>query len=161
MLCVATLGLYAPFFQVGLRKLLFNQSFFGNRDFRFLGRGSDLFPTWLIGLPLTVCSFGIGWAWWRALTHRYCWAHTTFAGRRFRCTVTGLKLLRLWVGNFLVIALTLGLGMSWATLRTLRFWTKHIELIGEPELTTIEQDSRATSATAESFADFLGFDFGF
>jgi uncharacterized membrane protein YjgN (DUF898 family) len=51
--------------------------------------------------------------------------------------------------------------MSWAMLRTLRFWTKHVQLIGEPDLITVEQDSSAASAVGESFADFLGFDFGF
>lgn len=161
LLCPLTLGLYTPFLQVRLRKLLFNQTYFGDQGMRFPGRGKDLLAAWLFGLPLTVCTFGIGWAWWRALTHRYCWAQTTFAGSRFRCTATGGKLLWLWVGNFLVIVPTLGLGMSWATLRTLRFWTKHIQLVGEPELATIRQVDRATSAVGESFADFLGFDFGF
>lgn len=161
LLSLVTLGLYVPFLQVRLRKLLMNQTYFGDRVFQFPGRGFDLLPAWLFALPLTVCSFGIGWAWWRALGHRYCWAHTTFAGGRFRCTATGGKLLWLWVGNFFLIVPTLGLGMSWATLRTLRFWTKHIQLVGEPELVSVQQDARATTAAAESFADFLGFDFGF
>jgi uncharacterized membrane protein YjgN (DUF898 family)/tetratricopeptide (TPR) repeat protein len=161
LLSVLTLGIYVPFLQVRLRKLLLNKTYFGDRDFRFTGRAVDLLPPWLLALPFIFCTFGIGWAWWRAFSHRYCWAHTTFSGGRFRCTVTGGKLLWLWVGNFLVIAPTLGLGMSWAMLRTLRFWTKHVVLVGEPELATIQQDARGTSAAAESFADFLGFDFGF
>jgi uncharacterized membrane protein YjgN (DUF898 family) len=161
LLTLVTLGLYVPFLQIRLRKLLLNRTYFGDRIFQFPGRATDLLPAWLCALPFTVCSFGIGWAWWRALSHRYCWAHTTIAGGRFRCTVTGGKLLWLWVGNFLVIVPTLGLGMSWAMLRTLRFWTKHIQLVGEPEVAAIQQDVRATSAAGESFADFLGFDFGF
>jgi uncharacterized membrane protein YjgN (DUF898 family) len=161
LLSVITLGIYVPFFQIRLRRLLLNRTYFGDRGFHFPGRGSDLFPAWLFALPLTVCSLGIGWAWWRALSHRYCWAHTTFAGARFRCTATGGKLLWLWVGNFLVIVPTLGLGMSWAMLRTLRFWTKHVQLVHEPDLITIRQDARAATAVGESFADFLGFDFGF
>jgi len=156
-----TLGIYVPFVQVRLRKLLLNGTYFGDRAFEFRGRGADLAPAWFFALPLTICSFGIGWAWWRAFAHRYCWAHTTFAGARFRCTATGGKLLWLWVGNFLVVVPTLGLGMSWAMLRTLRFWTKHIELVKEPELVSIQQDARAATAIGESFADFLGFDFGF
>ncbi|HLK22554.1 MAG TPA: DUF898 family protein, partial [Bryobacteraceae bacterium] len=161
LICLITLGLYVPFLQVRLRKLLFNQTFFGDREFQFSGRASELFPAWLFALPLTVCSFGIGWAWWRAFTHRYCWANTTIAGGRFRCTATGAKLFWLWVGNFFVIVFTLGLGMSWAMLRTLRFWTRHIQLVGDAEFSKVEQDRRATSALGESFADFLGFDFGF
>jgi uncharacterized membrane protein YjgN (DUF898 family) len=161
LLSAITLGIYVPFFQVRLRKLLLNRTYFGDRVFHFPGRGSDLFPAWLFALPLTVCSLGIGWAWWRALSHRYCWAHTTFAGARFRCTATGGKLLWLWVGNFLVVVPTLGLGMSWAMLRTLRFWTTHVQLVSVPELATVQQDARSATAAGESFADFLGFDFGF
>jgi uncharacterized membrane protein YjgN (DUF898 family) len=161
LLSLLTVGLYVPFLQVRLRRLLLNRTYFGDRGFQFNGRGSDLFVVWLFALPLTVCSLGFGWAWWRALSHRYCWARTTFAGGRFRCTATGGRLLWLWVGNLLAIVTTLGLGMSWAMLRTLRFWTKHVQLIGEPDLITVEQDSSAASAVGESFADFLGFDFGF
>jgi len=161
LLSVITLGLYVPALQVRLRRLLFSQTYFGDHVFEFSGRAKDLLVAWLFALPLGLCSFGIGWAWWSALQHRYYWAHTTFAGARFRCTVTGRKLLWLWVGNFLIIVPTIGLGMSWAMLRTLRFWTQHIELAGEPEVSSIRQDARATSALGESFADFLGFDFEF
>ncbi len=156
-----TLGLFLPILQVRLRRLLFAQTYFGNRVFEFSGRAADLMVAWLFALPLTFCSFGIGWAWWSALRHRYYWAHTTYAGARFRCTVTGRQLLWLWVGNFLIIVPTIGLGMSWAMLRTLKFWTEHIELAGEADMDSVRQDVRATSALGESFADFLGFDFGF
>src|SRR5262249_53395351 len=129
--------------------------------FQFSGRGAQLLLAWLFAMPLGICSLGLGWAWWSALRHRYYWANTTFAGRRFRCTATGAKLLWLWIGNFLIIVPTIGLGMSWAMLRTLRFWARHICLVGEPALAVIRQDERAATALGESFADFLGFDFGF
>jgi uncharacterized membrane protein YjgN (DUF898 family) len=156
-----TLGFYAPFLEVRLESLLSNDTYFGDAPLRYSGRGSDLLPAWLFALPLSFCSMGIAWAWWSALQHRYNWAHTTFAGARFRCTVTGGQLLWLWVGNALIVIPTLGLGMSWAMLRTLRFWTRHIQLVGDLNLAPIRQDARATSAIGESFADFLGFDFGF
>ncbi len=60
-----------------------------------------------------------------------------------------------------MIVPTLGLGTSWAMLRTLRFWTRHVQLVHELELVSIQQDARAATAVGESFADFLGFDFGF
>ena len=160
-LSLLTLGFYVPFLQVRLRRLLFGQTYFGDRVFEFSGRAGDLLPAWLFAFPVSICSLGIGWAWWSALRHRYYWANTTCAGARFRCTVSGRKLLWLWVGNFLIIVPTLGLGISWAMLRTLRFWTEHIELVGQPELNFVRQDARASSALGESFADFLGFDFGF
>src|SRR5204863_8820882 len=139
---VATLGAYAPFLHVRLRRLLFNRTYFGNSEFQFSGRGRDLLPAWLFALPLTIATFGIGWAWWSALRHRYYWAHTTFAGARFRCTATGMRILGLWLGNAAIIIGTIGLGMSWAMLRNLRFWTRHVELVGEPALAAVHQDAR-------------------
>jgi uncharacterized membrane protein YjgN (DUF898 family)/tetratricopeptide (TPR) repeat protein len=161
LLAVPTLGMYYPFLQNRLQALLLNETYFGDRPFRYDGRGSDLVASWIFALPLGFCTFGLGWAWWSALSSRYYWAHTTFGSTRFRCTATGLKLLWLWIGNLLIIAPTIGLGTSWAMLRTLRFWTRHIQLVGDPEVLTIRQDARAAAASAESFADFLGFDFGF
>jgi uncharacterized membrane protein YjgN (DUF898 family)/tetratricopeptide (TPR) repeat protein len=159
-LAILTLGIYAPFLQVRLRRLLFAQTYFGDADFEFTGRAIDLLPAWIFAIPLTLGTFGLGLAWWSALRHRYYWAHTTFKGARFRCTATGMRVLGLWLGNAAIIIGTIGLGMSWAMLRTLRFWTRHIELVGEPELTAVRQDARAASASGESFADFLGFDCG-
>ncbi len=156
-----TLGIYWPFVQNRLRKALYNKTYFGDGDFHFSGRGRDLLPAWLFVLPLTIFSFGVAWAWWSALRQRYFWAHTTFAGSRFRCTATGAELLGLWIVNFLIIVPTLGLGMSWVMLRTLRFWTEHLEIVQTPNLSGFRQDEYATSAVGESYADFLGFDFGF
>lgn len=45
-------------------------------------------------------------------------------------------------------------------LRTLDFWSRHIEVTGAPDLGAVRQDLQAVSAQAESYADFLGFDFG-
>jgi len=156
-----TLGIYAPFLQTRLRKALYNKTYFGDGLFEFSGRGRDLLPAWLFALPLTIFTFGLGWVWWSALRQRYFWAHTTFAGSRFRCTATAPQLLGLWIVNFLIIIPTVGLGMSWVMLRTLRFWTEHLEIVQTPDLTGFRQEARATSAMGESFADFLGFDFGF
>ena len=161
LITVLTLGIYWPFVQNRLRKALYNKTYFGDGDFHFSGRGRDLLPAWLFALPLTMFSFGVAWAWWSALRQRYFWAHTTFAGSRFRCTATGAQLLGLWIVNFLIIVPTLGLGMSWVMLRTLRFWTEHLEIVQTPDLSGFRQDEYATSAVGESYADFLGFDFGF
>lgn len=158
---IVTLGFYLPFFQMRIRRFLLDRAYFGDRAFRFSGRGADILLNYLCAVPLAFMTLGFSWAWWSALRQRYYWDHTTFAGARFRCHVTGGKLLWLWMGNFLIAVPTLGLGMSWVTLRSLRFWTRHIEVIGDLDLATVHQDARAASAMGESFADFLGFDFGF
>jgi uncharacterized membrane protein YjgN (DUF898 family) len=156
-----TLGLYTPFLQVRARRFLYNQTHFGDGVFQFTGHGRHLVTNYIFAVPASFLTLGLFWAWWSALRHRYFWAHTTFAGARFRCTATGGKLLRLWLGNLLLIIPTLGLAASWATTRTARFWTRNVQVVGDPDLAAIRQDERATSAVGESFADFLGFDFGF
>lgn len=153
-------GLYNPFLDMRRERLLTGDTYFGTARFQFTGKGSDLFAAWLFALPFTFCTLGLAWPWWSALRQRYVWAHTTAPGVRFRSTATGWGLLRLWSGNFALIVFTLGLGASWAMLRTLDFWSRHIEVTGAPELDAVRQDLQAVSAQAESYADFLGFDFG-
>ena len=155
-----TFGLYYPFLDQRRERLLTGDTYFGTARFQYSGRGGDLFASWLFALPLTYCTIGLAWPWWTALRQRYVWAHTTAPGIRFRSTATGGGLLRLWTGNFFLIVFTLGLGSSWATLRTLDFWSRHVEVTGAPALDDVRQDLQAVSAQAESYADFLGFDFG-
>lgn len=161
LLTALTFGIYAPFLAVRVRRFLFDQTYFGDTPFRFSGHGRHLLATYLIAVPLTIATLGLYWAWWSALRSRYYWAHTTFAGARFRCTATGGKLLRLWLGNLLLIVPTIGLAMPWVIVRTARFWTTQVHFAGDLDLGSIRQDAQATSALGESFADFLGFDFGF
>lgn len=160
VLLALSLGLYSPFLHVRIERYLLNHSWFGDTRFRFDGHGRHLLLPFICAGPLALLSFGIFWPWYSALRSRYCWAHTTVAGARFRCTATGAGLLGLWAGNFFLIVGTLGFGISWATARTLRYWANHLELAGELALDTIRQDELAASAVGESFADFLGFDFG-
>ena len=160
LLMLVTLGIYAPFFFTRKEKMLRSATFFGDQSVRFDGKGKDLLVPFLLAGPLTFASYWIFWPWYSALSSRYMWAHTTFAGVRFRCSVKGGPLLGLWVSNFLLLVFTLGLASSWVTSRSLRFWTTRIHLVGAPDLASIRQDVRVASATGESFADFLGFDFG-
>lgn len=160
LLTIVTLGLMQPFQQIKLRSLLFNETYFGDRRFRFAARARDLMPCWVCAMPVIVVTLGLAWPWWSAIQERYFWAHTEFGNSRFRCTVTGFGLWRLWAGNFFLAVATLGIAMPWVTLRTLRFWTGHITLVGSAELETVRQDARATTAIGETFADYLGFDFG-
>lgn len=155
-----TCGLYAPFFHVRAERVLLNGSSFGDRGFRFHGRGRDLLPCFVCAVPLGVFTLGLFWPWYRALRARYCWAQTTFGEARFRSTVTGFGLLKLWSGNLAILIFTLGLGASWSLTRTLRYWSAHTALAGDPALETVRQDPLSSTAAGESFADFLGFEFG-
>lgn len=161
ILSALTLGIYVPVLFMQQRRLLFHHTSFGTETFRFEGRIRHLLPVWICALPVLVVTYGLFWPWWSAFRYRYVWANTTLAGVRFRCTITGWSLARLWIGNAVLIVATLGLGWSWASIRTLRFWSRGIELVGDLDAATVQQRQLASSAVGESFADFLGFDFGF
>ncbi len=161
LLTLATGGLYYPHWQVHIRRFLIDNTRFGDRSFRFTGQGRDLLPPLALAVPLSLLTFGLFWAWWSALRHRYFWAHTEFGAARFRSTVTGRGLLRLWTGNGLILIGTLGLSLSQVTTRSARFWSRHIELVGDPDLTTVRQDAEAALVAAGDYTDFLGFDLGF
>jgi uncharacterized membrane protein YjgN (DUF898 family) len=161
VLCAISLGLYAPVLNLRQRQYLFSGSYFGNMSVGCEGRGRELLWRWIFVMPLIPLTFGLIWPFWSALRSRYYWAHTTLDGARFRCTVTGRGLLWLWTTNILGVIATLGLGYSWATMRTLRYWADNLTLEGQltPELITQREDKAFTFG--ESFADYLGFDFGF
>ena len=158
---VPTLGVYLMKLAMDQRRFLFSQLSIGDRPFAFSGRSRHLLLPWLATLPLLVCSYGLIWPWWSALRSRYYWAHTTLGDARFRCTVTGGGLLVLWLTNFLILVGTLGLGGSWTSMRSIRYWSQQLELVGDIQAHTLHRAESDAKATGESFADFLGFDFGF
>jgi uncharacterized membrane protein YjgN (DUF898 family)/tetratricopeptide (TPR) repeat protein len=155
-----TLGIWTSRLAMEQRRYLYNHSSVGDREFSFTGDSGDLFWTWFFGLPMTVFSFGLGWFWVSALRSRYYWAHTTLGEARFHCSATGWGLAKLGISNLLLFLFTLGLGSSWAAMRTVRYWSEHLELRGELNADGIGQRVEESSAVGESFADFIGFDFG-
>jgi uncharacterized membrane protein YjgN (DUF898 family) len=156
-----TLGVASPFVANRQRQYLYNHTSIGNRSLQYTGEAGDLFWTWIFAIPMLVFSWGLGWFWWSAARSRYCWRHTTLGDARFRCTVTGRGLAWLFITNAILFVCTLGLGSSWAAMRTLRYWSKHLTLEGPLDAHLLTQHVESSSSVGESFADFIGFDFGF
>ncbi len=142
------------------RRLLYRGSSLGNLPFQFTGESPHLRWAWFCAWPLTILTAGLFWPWWSALRARYYWAHTTIGEARFQCHVFGGELLRLYLGNLILIAVTLGLATSWVAARTTRFWTSRLSVILPEEPLSITQNPAQSSALGESFADYIGFDFG-
>jgi uncharacterized membrane protein YjgN (DUF898 family) len=46
-------------------------------------------------------------------------------------------------------------------MRSIRYWSQQLELVGDIQAHTLHRAESDAKATGESFADFLGFDFGF
>lgn len=155
-----TVGLYYPIFDTQRYDFMTSHSWFGNRRFRFDGRGRHLFGPFLV----MVLTLGLGIFWYVARKRRYFWGHTAVGQARFRSSVTGRRLFLLYAGNLLLLVLTLGLAWPWVKVRSVRFAFGYLSLDGPLDLEDIQQDAQAASTTGEGLAGLLdsgsGFDFG-
>jgi uncharacterized membrane protein YjgN (DUF898 family) len=157
-----TLGLYYPFFETRRHGFLVGHSYFGNRKFDFDGKGRDLFGSFLVVMLLFFPTLGLIWFWYQAKKQRYFWEHTSLATARFHSTVTGTRLFLLTVGNLVLLVATLGLGFPWIMVRNVRFAFRYLTLEGPLDLSGIQQEAQAATATGEALAGFLdaGLDLG-
>ena len=162
LLSSMTLGLYYPFFETRRHGFLVSHSYFGNQKFDFDGKGRDLFGSFVVAILLFVPTLGLIWFWYQAKKQRYFWEHTSFATARFHSTVTGTRLFFLTLGNLLLIIFSLSLGWPWVMVRNVRFAFRYLAIEGVLDLSGIQQEAQAATATGEALAGFLdaGFDFG-
>ena len=157
-----TLGLYYPLFETRRYGFLVSHSYFGNEKFHFDGNGRDIFGSFLLAIVLFFPTLGLYWFWFVARKQRYFWAHTAFGRSRFRSTVTGGRLLLLTLGNLLLLVVTFGLGWPWVMIRNVRFAFKYLTLEGPLDLSGIQQEAQAPTATGDALAGFMeiGLDLG-
>ena len=153
-----TLGLAYPFVYIRERRFVITRTHFGNRPFAFDGNGGDLFVPWLKAVILTPLTLGLYWFWFAAERQRYVWGHTRFDTARFASSVTGGGLLGLRLGNLLLLIITLGLARPFVTIRNLEFTTRHLVVMGMPDLDAVMQDAQKASAAGEGVAAALDFD---
>lgn len=141
---------------------LVSHSYFGNQKFDFDGKGRDLFGSFVVVILLFVPTLGLIWFWYQAKKQRYFWEHTSFATARFHSTVTGTRLFFLTLGNLLLTIFTLSLGWPWVMVRNVRFAFRYLTIEGPLDLSRIQQEAQAATATGEALAGFLdaGFDIG-
>ena len=158
LLSAITLSLYSPFFRNQSRAFLVEHARFGSLRFGYDGDGKELFTQYLLALLLVIPTLGIYLFWFNAFQQRYFWSHTTVGAARFQSTVTGGSLLGLGVTNALLAMVTLGIGIPWVITRTMRYQCDHLELAGEVDWETVQQEAMAASATGEGLAQGLDVD---
>jgi uncharacterized membrane protein YjgN (DUF898 family) len=160
-LTVITLGFYAPYFQTRRRDFLTAYTYFGTERFEFDGQGKDLLRPYIKAMLLFPFTLGLSWIWYEARKHRYFWDHTLVGEARFHSTVEGRDLLVLYILNMVLILFTLGIGFPWVVVRTARFYLERVTLTGPVDMSRIEQDAQAATATGEELAGFFDLDMGF
>jgi uncharacterized membrane protein YjgN (DUF898 family) len=162
LLSSITLGLYYPFFETRRHGFLVSHSYFGNQKFDFDGEGRSLFGSFVLMMLLFFPTLGLMWFWYQAKKQRYFWEHTFVATAHFRSTVTGRQLFLLNAGNLILLIVTLGVAFPWVMVRNVRFAFRYLTLEGPLDLSGIQQDAQAATATGEALAGFLdaGLDIG-
>lgn len=162
LLWIVTLGFYTPYFNMRIRRYLFEHTWFGNYSMSFSGEGRDLMGKFLIAVALKVPTLTIYDYWYEALRERYYWSKTCFGDGQFRLTLRGGELCKVRVTNFLLLIVTVGLAWPWTIIRSSRLYLENLHLDGRLDFEGITQEAQEVSATAEGFADFIDIDvFGF
>jgi uncharacterized membrane protein YjgN (DUF898 family) len=156
---IFTLGLYSPYYDARRDRFLVDQSYVGNQNFLYDGRGEDLFKPFLAAWLLTLPTLGLSLLWYHVQHTRYLWNHTLLCGGRFNCTITFGGLLWVEIVNVLLVILTLGFGFTWAQVRSIRYMTRNLSLEESARIETIEQEAQSVNATGEELASFLDLDF--
>ena len=142
LLKIFTLGLYSPYYDARRDRFLVDQSYVGNQNFLYDGRGEDLFKPFLAASRLVPFpTLGLSLLWYHVQHTRYLWNHTLLCGGRFNCTITFGGLLWVEIVNVLLVILTLGFGFTWAQVRSIRYMTRNLSLEESARIETIEQES--------------------
>jgi uncharacterized membrane protein YjgN (DUF898 family) len=152
-LAVLTLGLYWPFFKMETTRFWRENSYFGDRQVKFTGKGKDIFWRYILAIPLSVLTLGIYLVWYQAYLKRYMWSHTQLARGTFKFSASGLDLFGLQIVNLLTLVITLGLAYPWVMVRNQNFLTKHLSLEGNVQLDRVVQQAKQSGTFGEAALD--------
>lgn len=158
ILLVLTLGWTLPLRNVHLWSVLTNQSLWGDRSLRFVGRAGPLYKSFAICWLLIPPTLGISLFWYKAREFNALVSGVQFENSRFGMEVSGLDLVKLMSVNFLISLATLGLGLPFTQLRIFRFVSENLTIAGEPDFEAILQSQDEGPSMGEGLAE--AFDMG-
>ena len=164
LLTILTLGIYAPWFTINLRRYILSNIKAGNVQFVYSGYGTDYFVLNIKGYFLTLLTFGIYLFWWQKDQFNFFVNNLRMQQGDdavfFNSKATGGGFAKLMIINLLILIFTFGLGYAWVVTRSLSFVMKNIEVNGYYSFESLQQAQEDYSdATGEDISDFL--DFGF
>ncbi len=96
-------------------------------DSYFDGSLLQLIGWQLLGLLITVCTFGICYPWACCMIYRWEAKHTVINGHRFRFTGSAWQLFGKWILWFLLTVVTLGIYSFWLNIKLKKWKTLHTE----------------------------------
>ncbi len=155
LITILTLGLYAPWFQMNIRKYTHQHIRYGEVEFSNNASGLDWFLLNLKGYLFTIITFGIYGFWWQSEIFAFYIdkMKMTKGEQHIKChsTATGGGFFGLLMVNLLIVIFTLGIGTAWAHMRTQKFIFDNIKMEGDIDISAVTQ-------TEEEYKDALGED---
>ena len=156
LLLSLTLGLFWPFFKMEREKFWRENSWFGDVQMCFSGKGKDFLGKFIVALFLTPLTLGLYLFWFSADLSRYIWSHTHIEGSTFNFPIKGRDYFNLKLANFFLIVSTLGLAYPWLVVRNRKFIADHLTLVGNIDLNSVVQEMKESGAFGEKGIDIMG-----
>ena len=156
LLVPLTLGLFWPFFKMERENFWRGNSWFGDEQMCFSGKGKDFLGKLIVALFLTPLTLGLYFFWFSADLSRYIWSHTHIGESTFYFPIKGRDYFNLKLINFFLIVSTLGLAYPWVVVRNRKFITDHLTLVGNIELNRVVKVMKETRAFGEEGIDIMG-----
>lgn len=160
-LSVVTLGFYYPIFKNRVRTYLVNRSRMGSAYFKYDGDDEEFFRLSCKGMLLTFLTLGIYGPWYMASVLEFKLKHTSFQNARFEFTMSGKDIFFCGLIAYLGAIFSFGLAVPWIFSWGLGKITENIYLVGEVDLTQIQNRASDGSALADDILAEYDLDLGF
>jgi len=163
LLTIVTLGIYAPWFTVELRKYIAHHSRLGSVEFEYTGNGFELLVIHLKGIIFIPVTLGIYIFWYAKNVTDYYINHLHMHQKdkvsTWKSEITVEKIFFNFLIN-LTIPFTLGLSLPWVIIANFRLLFNNVRLEGDFNPDEVEQtEQEYRDATGEDLLDALDIDF--
>ncbi|GAB1481286.1 hypothetical protein MASR2M78_01010 [Treponema sp.] len=91
------------------------------KQFKFEGRGGEIFSLYLVQFLLTLITLGIYAPWAYAKIYKYFATKTSLDGKPFDFTGTGGEMFSLFLVQFLLTMITFGIYGAWAFAKIVKY----------------------------------------
>lgn len=161
-LSVITLGIYFPRYQNEKRRFLVNQSQFGTGKFFYAGSNSKYVMLFAKNVLFTVLTLGLYSSWMVLNLKKFAIENTSFNNSLFfKLRLKGSDIFVFSFVSYFATVLTLGLALPWIVNRWQHMIINSIEVFGEIDFTTIQNDTHTVRATGDVASVLFDIDLGF
>ncbi len=98
---------------------------------------------------------------WHAAFFRWIYRNMRFGTLHMRSILMGTKLLGVRLTNMLLVLFTFGIGFAWAYVRELGASLNSVQYAGDPDLSSLLQDTRTAPAHGEGLLEAMDVDIAF